>query len=299
MKAFYLAPRGSRKEVAFLIENWHVLEEAARSAKVELGLLLVPSQKELCELARDAGVKAALDNGAFQILKVDFDKPLSMSELKVEKWMKKWSEALDCEWEWVALLDVPVHGRKFVSKEERLRRILITAELHRMAYKVGKEAIEAKRLRIVAQGYEPSEYELSALLNLQSVEEADEVLALGSVCVRKDSALTKLADGKARGTAEELKEVLDSRIVKEFFKGVHFFGLHGKFVRRLKEHPMFFSADSGAAGAVFNYEIRDVKRKLGIKTRSRLEDYLLAHAVQVLRSTGRKLDELKNLLSAP
>ena len=63
------------------------------------------------------------------------------------------------------------------------------------------------------------------------------------------------------------------------------FGLHGKFVRKLKDHPMFFSADSGAGGAVFRWEIRDIKRRLGIETASRLDDYLLAHLVQYVRST--------------
>jgi len=56
-------------------------------------------------------------------------------------------------------------------------------------------------------------------------------------------------------------------------------------VRRFKDHPLFFSTDSGALGAVFRWEIKDIEKRLGLSGLSRREEYLLAGLVQYVRST--------------
>ena len=218
MKEFYLAPRGSKNEVLYLAENWQsflYLQETLDLPRP--GLLLVPSQSKFASEVEGLGVPIALDNGAFQFLKVDFDGPLRMEDLNVSKWTDVWIEAVkSVKWEWVALLDVPVHGKKFVEKQERLRRIEITAKLHKIAFeRVEAEGVPANLLRAVAQGFEPEEDELSINLHTKNLPIVNlyPFFALVSVCVRKDSSLTNLASGKARGTAEELRRVLDSKVV--------------------------------------------------------------------------------------
>ena len=282
MEEFYLAPRGKREEVLYLVSNWDLFLALARALSLpKLGLLLVPVQREV---AREiAGVPLALDNGAFQLLKADFDGRLELGKREVERWLSAWLRAVEsARWEWVALLDVPVHGRQFVESGERLRRVELTARLHLLSFEKASEIFPPRRLRAVLQGYEVGEYLYSLALHssLLPLWRLDPVLAVGSVCVRKDSPLTNLAGGKARGTAGELRELLDA-----VDRPLHFFGLHGKFVRTLRSHPRFHSSDSGAAGAVFRWEIRDIKRRLGVRWEDRLRDYLLAHLVQYVRST--------------
>ena len=294
MQEFYLAPRGSFREVVFLAENWDLFLSLRKELGLpKLGLLLVPTQRDAAKLISKYGVPIAMDNGAFQLLKVDFDSQLYLAQRIVRKWLQEWLEsALALDWKWVALLDVPVHGKRFVEEEERMRRIELTTKLHALAFsEFEKQNGETVRLRAVLQGYTVEEYVLSwkmeqAVIPLRRI---NPVLAVGSVCVRKNSSLTKLADGKARGTVDELAELLN-----QVPQPLHFFGLHGRFVRKLRKHPRFFSSDSGAAGAIFRWEIRDIKKKLSrgdstchrvIGTHGRLGDYLLAHLVQYIRST--------------
>ena len=285
MREFYLAPRGSSREVLFLAKNWDYFIRLQKMLNLpKPGLLLVPTQLETAKATSGFGIPLAMDNGAFQLLKADFDSQLYLTQQAVRNWLRKWlGSALAIDWNWIALLDVPVHGKKFVEKEERLRRIELTTELHKMAFSAyERESGETDRLRAVLQGFEVDEYLLSYRLHKTAIpfSRINPVVAVGSVCVRKDSSLTKLADGRARGTVDELAELLD-----KMDKPLHFFGLHGRFVRKLKDHPRFYSADSGAAGAVFRWEIRDIKRRLGLSWDNRLKDYLLAHIVQYVRST--------------
>jgi len=298
MREFYLAPRGSHREVLYLVENWDYFLQLQKLLDLpKPGLLLVPTQLETAKTISGFDIPLAMDNGAFQLLKADFDSRLYLTQDVVRNWLRKWLEsALAVDWEWIALLDVPVHGRRFVEKEERLRRIELTTELHKMAFSAyERESGETDRLRAVLQGFEVDEYLLSYQLHKAAIpfDRINPVIAVGSVCVRKDSSLTKLADGKARGTADELAELLN-----RMDKPLHFFGLHGRFVRKLKDHPRFHSADSGAAGAVFRWEIRDIKRRLGLDWNDRLRDYLLAHLVQYVRSTvGLKKDKWEAIRS--
>ena len=294
MQEFYLAPRGSFREVTFLAENWDLFLSLRKELGLpRLGLLLVPTQRKEAKAVSEYGVPIAMDNGAFQLLKIDFDLQLYLAQHVVRKWLREWLEsALALDWDWFALLDVPVHGKKFVEEEERLRRIELTAKLHALAFsEFEKQNGETVRLRAVLQGYTVEEYLLSWRMEQAVIpfRRINPVLAVGSVCVRKNSSLTKLADGKARGTSEELAELLN-----QVPQPLHFFGLHGRFVRKLRDHPRFFSSDSGAGGAVFRWEIRDIKRKLSrgdsycqavIGKHGRLGDYLLAHLVQYIRST--------------
>jgi hypothetical protein len=293
MERFYIAPRGSFAEVQHLLTRWDWFLTVKRELGLpEPGILFVPDKKYK-EL--DAfGIPLALDNGAFQLLKADFDGPLILSDGAVQKWLSSLAEAT-CwhEYEWSALPDVPVHGRRFVKASERSRRIELSASLHSLF--LSRFSFCGKPVAVL-QGYEVDEYLYSLkLLEARGVlEEALPFLAVGSVCVRKDSSLSKLADGKAKGTASDFVGSLLSAVPRR----LHFFGLHGRFVKRWREHWKFRSSDSGAGGAVFRWEIRDLKRKLGVRTDSRLDDYALSHLIQYVRSV-RGLDrEARETLSS-
>ena len=281
MRKFYLAPRGSLQEVQHLLSNLDLFSTLGRELGLpRLGWLFIPG-KGYERLTKEYSAEFALDNGAFQLLKADFDNRLTLDILNVDRWFSVLCRSVnEGNWSWAALPDLPVHGRKFVEAQERIRRVEMSAELHHIFL---ERCTSSVTFRPVLQGFTPEEYLLSKRLvdRLRERYDLDEVYAVGSVCVRKPSPTNKnMAGGKARGTVEELRELLDSANAP-----LHFFGLHGRFVRSLRSHPNFYSSDSGAAGLVFRWEIRELKRKMGLSWEDRRKDYLLAHLVQYVRST--------------
>jgi len=297
MQEFYLAPRGSPQEVQYLLEHLDMFYELRNELQLpRLGWLFVPAkgyEKFSCEYA---GPKYALDNGAFQLLKADFDGQLTLDDLNLDSWFSRLAQSASSGcWDWVALPDLPVHGKKFVEAHERVNRILLSARLHRLfLQRYYGEVLTT--FRPVLQGFTTEEYLYSKRLvdQLRNEYTLDTVYAVGSVCVRKPSSTTRhLAEGKARGTVDELRELLDLTNAP-----LHFFGLHGRFVRSLREHPNFFSADSGAAGLVFRWEVRELKQRMRLQWNGRRKDYLLAHLVQYIRSTiGLRKEHFEKIAS--
>jgi len=285
VREFYVAPRGSRREIEGILKRWDWFQTLKRELDLpEPGVLFVPGKHE--DLSAEYRVLSALDNGAFQLLKADFDATLVLDAVQIVRWFTRLEEAVERgEFKWFALPDVPVHGRRFVDAGERLERMLLTLRLHYYFLRRYRGTVTP---RAVLQGYEVEEYLYSyKLYEIHGIlDMVDRVLAVGSVCTRKNSSLTNLASGKGRGTHSDfLDELL--RFVP---RPVHLFGLHGRFVRKHREHPKLYSSDSGAGGAVCKFEIRDLKRKIGVQTKNREDEYALCHLIQYVRST-RGLDK--------
>lgn len=291
MQEFYLAVRATGKQAEYVVANYDRLIRLQKELDLpRLGFLMIP-RKDLISIAKEyPDVPMALDNGAFQFLKLDLDAHADITEDMIAKWFDNLSRAQRArEWEFVALPDIPVHGRKFVNIKERLYRIQLTFELHR-------RYLEAygydRQLRAVLQGFTPHEYHISYYLYYENLDLSmlNPVLAVGSVCVRKNSGLTYLADGKARGKMDFMYPLLNSTELFTNQIGLHFFGLHGRFVKKWKDHPRFYSSDSGAAGSIFKYEIKDIMIRIGAHIDDTNERYLLANMIQYIRST-RGMDQ--------
>jgi len=286
MREFYIAIRATNKQAEYVVKNYDRLKAVQKELNLpEVGFLMIP-RRDLIRIATEyPDVPMALDNGAFQFLKVDLDVHVDITEDMIKKWFENLNKAQRArEWRFVALPDIPVHGKRFVKIKERLYRIQLTLELHeRYLETYGYD----RQLRPVLQGFTAHEYHISYYLYYEHLELArlDHVLAVGSVCVRKNSSLTYLADGRARGKMDFMEPLLNSDELYHHQIGLHFFGLHGRFVKRWKDHPRFYSSDSGAAGSVFKYEIKDIMRRLGLNIESPNERYLLANIVQYIRST--------------
>ena len=299
LREFYLAIRATNKQAEYVVANYDKFVQLQKELNLPRpGFLMIP-RRDLIRIAQEyPDVPMALDNGAFQFLKVDLDAHADITEDIIAKWFENLSRAQRSrEWEFVALPDIPVHGRKFVPIQERLYRIQLTFELH-------KRYLEAygydRQLRLVLQGFTPHEYHISYYLYYENLDlsRLNPVLAVGSVCVRKNSSLTYLASGKARGKLDFMDPLLNSSELFQHHIGLHFFGLHGRFVKKWKDHLRFYSSDSGAAGSVFKYEIKDIMKRLGIALDKENDKYLLANLVQYIRSTIGMTEHSWSVLSS-
>jgi len=286
LREFYLAVRATNKQAEHVVANYDKFLVLQKELNLPTpGFLMIP-RKDLIRIATEyPDIPMALDNSAFQFIRVDLNVHVDITEDMIVKWFENLNRAQRArEWNFVALPDIPVHGRKFVKARERLYRIQLTFELHRRYLETyGYD----RQLRPVLQGYTPHEYHISYYLYYEHLELArlNPVLAVGSVCVRKNSSLTLLADGKARGKLDFMEPLLNSDELYQYQIGLHFFGLHGRFVRKWKDHTRFYSSDSGAAGSVFKYEIKDIMKRIGIQLDNENDKYLLANLVQYIRST--------------
>jgi len=288
MEWFYLAVRATGRQYEFVISKYDYFKYVQKELNLPyIGFLLVP-RKDLIHIATQyPDVPMALDNGAFQFLKsTNLDLHVDINDTMVTKWFENLNKAQRArEWHFVALPDIPVHGKRFVPALERLHRIELTFKLHE--WYLTKYDYN-RVLRPVLQGFTPHEYHVSFYLFLEHLDlsRLNPVLAVGSVCVRKNSSLTYLADGKARGNMDFMEPLLNSKELYRYQKGLHFFGLHGRFVKKWKDHPRFYSSDSGAAGSVFKYEIKDILRRLRLNIDDQNVRYLIANLVQYVRSTS-------------
>lgn len=220
-----------------------------------------------CREVSGAAVKV-VDNGAFAVLTgKELDHGLDIgSERKLRLWLRDYlawlANNVDHIDVWV-LPDIPVHGKRFVNAPERAKRIELTARLHsemiRMVEKeLGSEAL-SKALPVL-QGYEPEEYyrayDLIAripgiegtLLGTRNGHPYAGAVGIGSVCVRKATSPSRgLAEGRARGTLDQLIARLDSMKVKK-----HYFGLNIRVAARNK--PRIFSTDT--SGHSLNFKLK-------------------------------------------
>jgi len=126
MLEFYLAVRAYGAQSEYVISNYDRLAIIQKELSLpRLGFLMLP-RRDLIEIAKNyEGIPFALDNGAFQFLKCSLDDTNCPPSSGFNKWIETLCGAFsEANWEWVALPDIPVHGRKFVLAPERLRRII-------------------------------------------------------------------------------------------------------------------------------------------------------------------------------
>ena len=227
-----------------------------------------------CRLADAYGVPLFVDNGAFSYLTVDDLESETLDWKRLVKWVSEYARWVSNWYTLVtvyALPDVPVHGRRFLPREARLKRIRLSAKLHALFARVlrGLEPRALSKALIVLQGYEVDEYRASLEATLgemgslayETRSQATSgpfarVYGVGSVCVRKPSSAGKtalMADGAAAGTLHQfMRDFLDGEWPASF----HFFGLHTDVVRRYWWHPRFHSSDTGAHGLNYRYKWR-------------------------------------------
>jgi len=230
-----------------------------------------------CRAYKSEGVLLFVDNGAFTYLsKADLDKSLHIGHIK-DRWLRDYfrfikenSDRIDV----FALPDVPVHGKHFVEREERARRIEMSARLHKEFYEMlsRKHSEAIGKALAVLQGFELDEYltsydmlkrlELKGTLSFPDRSSVQTpftgVLAVGSVCVRKPSSKGKtavMADGRVAGSIYEfIEEFLGHPNWDVTISGFHFFGLHVRATRRYKDHVRFHSSDTG--GHALNFKLK-------------------------------------------
>lgn len=270
MEFFYIALSENRRsyiEAALgVIEEWN-----RKSGRVRIGVLVrytrARSNCQVCKMARDRGLPVFIDNGAFTHLK-NLDSKLDPA--RIERWLSDYASFIRSYHElfdYYALPDVPVHGRRFLPMPERKDRIKLSARLHeRFLGMVPRESL-AKAVPVI-QGYTLIEYldsyrslaRLGVLNNTAYNLSRDYymVLAVGSVCVRKPSSNGKtgtLAGGEAAGTLDSfIREILEYGEIPAW--GFHFFGLHREAVSKYGRHERFHASDTGAHGLNFKLKWR-------------------------------------------
>ncbi|MEO2151340.1 MAG: hypothetical protein ABGW50_01615 [Thermococcus sp.] len=290
----------------------HIQSSILSKHGVRAGILVRMGKftKELARMCEEHGIYLFVDNGAFDILTKDIlDKPirniskLRLWALKVADFIAKQHTDVDG----VALPDVPVHGKEFVPRKERMDRIYTTAELHRLAVEhITKRDPEALSKAVaVLQGYEPGEYVASLTLHQRNLPDEiasfygendvfGGVLAVGSVCVRKPSNAPsgrRSASGKGTNTLDQLMSFfMTSPVLKPY--RFHFFGLHMTAFRKYWRYPRFASADTGGHGLDFRLKWRTILKC----SEPNAECYNRALLLQVKRAGFITREEYWNLV---
>ena len=279
MRFFYIATAETRKDMLEAIVNvvreW---DERVKRKGIRVGVLVRYTKwrsRECipCKLARENDLPVFIDNGAFSFLTTDDleGRPrldvLARWRYDYAVWLRRNAEYYD----YAAMPDIPVHGKRFLDPLERRERIQLSSGNQSLFLKLVATASVREKLVPVIQGYTIEEYQYSyELLKRYGVLEETaysnwfsqyaERLAVGSVCVRKWSAAGKtgmLAEGKAAGTLREWLPRFLGGCCPEA-RGFHLFGLHREAVSSFGLHPRFYAADTGAHGLNYRFKWRTV-----------------------------------------
>lgn len=270
MRGFYVAV--AETQPVLVEEIVEVLGEASKRYRVQLGVLVRYTKWRRrrcipCEAARERGLLIFVDNGAFTFL-TSRELEGAPSPSTLASWRRdyaRWLADNAEHYDYAALPDIPVHGKRFLPRGARLERIRLSAENQARLLQLVPSFVREKLVPVI-QGYDVEEYEysyetLESFLEETAYAMSDgyyRVLAVGSVCVRKWTARRAgLAGGEAAGTLRGfLTRFLDGCC--DDARGFHFFGLHSKATRLYGAHPRFLYADSGAHGFAYVYHWRDM-----------------------------------------
>ena len=278
MRFFYVAVAETRRDmleaIIDTIKEWN---EKLRG-RVEVGVLVRYTKWRSrpctpCRLAKENNIRVFIDNGAFTYLTAD-DLEGMPDIRKLYRWRYDYAEWLRRnleDYDFAAMPDIPVHGRRFLGPAERRERIKLSSWNQALFLELAPPAVR-ERLVPVLQGYEVSEYSYSyRLLDKYGVLEETAydpyipnhytgILAVGSVCVRKWSANGKtgvLAEGEAAGTLKRFLEEFLAGCCLDV-RGFHLFGLHSEATAWFSLHSRFFATDSGAHGLNYKFKWRTV-----------------------------------------
>ena len=280
MRFFYIAPSDtSNIDVVFeVVSSWN--ERLRKLRGIQVGVLIRFAKWRRactpCRLAEKYNVPLFVDNGAFEYLSATALERQELDSSVIERWIIHYSSWLANWYNYVvaaAMPDIPVHGRKFLDRAVRVRRIETTVLLHerfaRILRRIEPAAVE--KAIVVLQGYTVDEYEYSLELlsgkhdllgDTQSFSGRGPysgIFGVGSVCVRKPSARGKtgvLADGAAAGTLHSFMNEFLNHEWPGLVRGFHFFGLHTEAVRRYGMHRLYYASDTGAHGLNYRYKWR-------------------------------------------
>jgi len=276
MRFFYVAVAETRRDMlGAIIETIREWNERLKG-RVEVGILVRYTKWRSrscipCIMAKENNIKVFIDNGAFSFLTAEDLETWPRLE-RLEFWLKDysgWLQEREGEYDFAALTDLPVHGKHFLEKRERLQRVILSTLLQARLLSLLPDRVRPRMVPVL-QGFTAGEYlwNYDLMEKLELLEETayggsgeySRVLAVGSICVRKPSANGKtgiLADGAAAGTLDRVMHLLLNHFPPGV-QGFHFFGLHREAVANWGRHPRFFAADSGAHGLNYRYKWRTV-----------------------------------------
>ena len=276
MRFFYVAVAETRRDMLEAIINTIKEWNEKLKGKVEVGVLVRYTKwrnRECipCKLAKENGIRVFIDNGAFSFLTAEDLETWPRLQV-LDYWLRDYAEWLvehESEYDFAALTDLPVHGRRFLGKRKRLQRIMLSTLLQARLLSLLSDRVRPRMVPVL-QGFTAGEYlwNYDLMEKLELLEETayggsgeySRVLAIGSICVRKPSANGKtgiLADGAAAGTLGRVMHLLLNHFPPGV-QGFHFFGLHREAVANWGRHPRFYAADSGAHGLNYKFKWRTV-----------------------------------------
>ena len=223
--------------------------DLAKRLGLEIGIVYTPRSLNEVDAINDLKPFgfAFADNGAYQFLTGSWEHSLILRKDRVERWFNTFAEFLErLDYDEYALPDLPVHGKEFAPREERLNRIAESARLHAGFL----DRYGLPNWVPVLQGYEIDEYELSYQL-LKDFGIESNFYAVGSVCSRK----------KTKTLIPFVQQFLDSCC--EQVRRFHFFGLNFRAAKPFRRHPRLYSIDTGAWAHALRWRWRDIAKSLG------------------------------------